>query len=493
MQTPYAPLVQSYQSCESSESVIWLTQLGVQVGNVSAMTPLCVILMLLMIGLYQRLFGVDIPMGYTKKEKEEALDAFAISLLLARDRRIAEEENERRRIKKKHIKKNDSTDVENNMQDSNLSSRRDDTSHSMISDASSKSQPTVDGIDSGQLYKTAAFSQHQENLLRQLIISLEQDAAYHRDVYRLRQELLSQQNGRKKQRKKPQHSNDRDDCWVNWQVLGTFIRRRLHLQNRGHDSNADVATDDGFSEAGSTSESVSRSEIINPMQSASISRDPSRNDSVSSERGNQNSIQLVSLERREYVASPLTLSRLVTGEVRILNDQRQTNTQNHLSEVPINSTLSLLVKRFEVLTLKMEDSSGGEVEQQYWTLLREVNNTVSSISLSRQAMSLLDIESGSNKRNGNLGVQEKSQLRSLVWPLSRLLAIHGLCMSNVPMSQLETLLGETEIERSETQRQYVSGWAYRLRGEVVVTLGELLQLREQSTEDSDDDDEDEVM
>jgi hypothetical protein len=58
------------------------------------------------------------------------------------------------------------------------------------------------------------------------------------------------------------------------------------------------------------------------------------------------------------------------------------------------------------------------------------------------------------------------------------------------MSQLEAVLGESEVERSETQRRYVSVWAYRLRGEVVVTLAELLHLREQLAEDSDDDDDD---
>jgi hypothetical protein len=89
-----------------------------------------------------------------------------------------------------------------------------------------------------------------------------------------------------------------------------------------------------------------------------------------------------------------------------------------------------------------------------------------------------------------MGVEEKAQLRSLVGPLCRLLALHGVGVTNLSLSQLSTLLGEDETRRTEATDRYVSMWAYRLGGEVVVTLSELVRLRERLAIDSDDDDAD---
>lgn len=85
--TPFAPLTQDYLKCHYGTSTVFLTQLGVSVGNLSAITPICVLLFVIVIGIYQHLAGVEIPsVSYSKTEKDDALNALAFSLLVARDK-----------------------------------------------------------------------------------------------------------------------------------------------------------------------------------------------------------------------------------------------------------------------------------------------------------------------------------------------------------------------------------------------------------------------
>lgn len=85
--SPFAPLTQEYEKCHYSSSTVFLTQLGVSVGNLSAITPFCVIVFIGLVGLYQYVAGIHIPaISYSKTEKDDALNAFAVSLLVARDK-----------------------------------------------------------------------------------------------------------------------------------------------------------------------------------------------------------------------------------------------------------------------------------------------------------------------------------------------------------------------------------------------------------------------
>jgi hypothetical protein len=84
--SPFAPLLQEYQKCYNPPTSVFLTEFGVSLSNIGAITPFCVLFFLGCIYLYQKLTGDVIPQAYNKNERDEVLNAFAISLLLGRDR-----------------------------------------------------------------------------------------------------------------------------------------------------------------------------------------------------------------------------------------------------------------------------------------------------------------------------------------------------------------------------------------------------------------------
>jgi hypothetical protein len=63
-------------------------QAGIAVGNVSIFAPFAVILILIFVYFYQLCNGKVISKGYTKVEKDSALEALAVSLLLAKDGKL---------------------------------------------------------------------------------------------------------------------------------------------------------------------------------------------------------------------------------------------------------------------------------------------------------------------------------------------------------------------------------------------------------------------
>lgn len=63
-------------------------------GNVSLLSPLGVLLVLALLGAYQFLSGVNIPRAYSGQEKDAALDALAVALLLVRDRRLDQQQHQ---------------------------------------------------------------------------------------------------------------------------------------------------------------------------------------------------------------------------------------------------------------------------------------------------------------------------------------------------------------------------------------------------------------
>jgi hypothetical protein len=88
IEQPYAPLTQQYQTCRNDPTTAFLNQAGVSAGNVSLLSPFGVLLVLALLGAYQFCTGAVIPRAYSRQEKDAALDALAVALLLVRDRRL---------------------------------------------------------------------------------------------------------------------------------------------------------------------------------------------------------------------------------------------------------------------------------------------------------------------------------------------------------------------------------------------------------------------
>jgi hypothetical protein len=57
-------------------------------GNIQIIGPLLAIILLLFVSVHKRLYAIPEDEAYRKSEKDGALDAFAMSLLLARDQRL---------------------------------------------------------------------------------------------------------------------------------------------------------------------------------------------------------------------------------------------------------------------------------------------------------------------------------------------------------------------------------------------------------------------
>ncbi len=78
---------ESYQKCHASPTTAATTNIGVTMGNITAIAPIfAVVLMLLVVGM-QYLFGIRIKKSsHTKKERQRAIDEFAELLLDTRDR-----------------------------------------------------------------------------------------------------------------------------------------------------------------------------------------------------------------------------------------------------------------------------------------------------------------------------------------------------------------------------------------------------------------------
>lgn len=90
IEQPYAPLTQQYQTCRNNPTTAFFNQAGVSAGNVSLLSPLGVLLVLALLGVYQFLSGTAIPRAYSREERDAALDALAVALLLVRDRRLGQ-------------------------------------------------------------------------------------------------------------------------------------------------------------------------------------------------------------------------------------------------------------------------------------------------------------------------------------------------------------------------------------------------------------------
>jgi len=95
----FAPLYQQYQKCHDDRRTILINQAGITIGNLQLVAPFAVLAILLSGYLYRFLcFTADdqetyenlCNLHYSKTEKQKALEAFAIALLIQRDQIIVD-------------------------------------------------------------------------------------------------------------------------------------------------------------------------------------------------------------------------------------------------------------------------------------------------------------------------------------------------------------------------------------------------------------------
>lgn len=95
----FAPLYQQYQKCRDDRRTILINQAGITIGNLQLVAPFGVLLILILGYAYRYLcFHADdqetyenlCNLHYSKTEKQKALEAFAIALLIQRDHIIVD-------------------------------------------------------------------------------------------------------------------------------------------------------------------------------------------------------------------------------------------------------------------------------------------------------------------------------------------------------------------------------------------------------------------
>jgi hypothetical protein len=94
--TPFTSLTQDYSKCSDTPIFVFLTQIGSALGSMDVIFPLSVFSTIFILYLYQKLTGNQIPESYSKDERDQAISALAVSLLLVRDK---ERRNSEKKLK----------------------------------------------------------------------------------------------------------------------------------------------------------------------------------------------------------------------------------------------------------------------------------------------------------------------------------------------------------------------------------------------------------
>lgn len=86
---PFAPLVESYEKCHNSPSVVFLNQFGITMGNVSVLVPFCAMAVLILFIAIKRWCKIQKDeFSYTSIEIDRASKSLAVALLLKRDKKV---------------------------------------------------------------------------------------------------------------------------------------------------------------------------------------------------------------------------------------------------------------------------------------------------------------------------------------------------------------------------------------------------------------------
>lgn len=87
IETPFTSLNEPYEQCHNDPTTVLFNQIGVSVGNVAVIAPLCIVLVLFLLSVFSAVFNITIPKSYSQFDKDRALNHFAIGLLLAQDKK----------------------------------------------------------------------------------------------------------------------------------------------------------------------------------------------------------------------------------------------------------------------------------------------------------------------------------------------------------------------------------------------------------------------
>lgn len=96
---PFSPLFQQYQTCRDDKQTLIVNQTGITIGLLRLLGPFCMLLLVVIGVLFkafcscpseQEQFEHRSSLHYTKTEKQKVLEAFAIAMLVHRDRLIVE-------------------------------------------------------------------------------------------------------------------------------------------------------------------------------------------------------------------------------------------------------------------------------------------------------------------------------------------------------------------------------------------------------------------
>lgn len=111
-------MTQGYTKCRYSPSQVLSNQAGIAAGNVSLLLPFGVAMVLVAVYCYQICSGRFIPRGYSKSEKDKALEALAICLLLAKDNKLEamKRQHQLKKIEKQNSE-DDSVDYSNDIEE----------------------------------------------------------------------------------------------------------------------------------------------------------------------------------------------------------------------------------------------------------------------------------------------------------------------------------------------------------------------------------------
>lgn len=497
--------MQSYQKCRDSASSVFVSQVGIQVGNLSFLTPLCILFVLGLVVGYQRLANVDIPKAYTASEKAAALDALAISLLLARDRRhcaqllssasssvsTAAGSTLRNRNRKAPLSSAALSALEGGAYDpedaEGVNRSRSVSISSTSTSNSTAHHPNALPPTPTQPSDDASPASDAQQLLWALAAALESDATLHGDVYRLAQEV----HRRRKQQE--QHAA--------LPKLPTKRKRAQQQQQRtiSTASNASNASHASFASAGShnshSRKLLQRLGVIAKTSTAAADSSsvpspihPNGDLDPQQEEGDEQGVELrsVSMSRHpSHVAGAEGNSSpgIPRAPVRILNDSSAPSSAASASAESVEMALvaiQALTQRLAAVHQSMQDtqslSASAQTQQIYWGLVAEIGQRVVDLPLfSVDETGAADVAAAgaAANRSDEAGATVHAVFGGvdarLAGALTQLLTVHVACAFD--------LARVDQVSRG-VQAQAVG---YRVqRGRVVVTLQQLQQMSARS-------------
>jgi hypothetical protein len=163
--TPFTSLTQDYSKCSDTPVFVFLTQIGSALGSMDVIFPLSIFSTIFILYVYQKLTGNQIPESYSKDERDQALSALAVSLLLVRDK---ERRNSEKKLKYTYGPVSGS---ENNHNDSG------------------KMDEHERQLQEQELIRRQTIREKDNQVLVSLVHSLHMDSDIHGDAHKLKEKV----------------------------------------------------------------------------------------------------------------------------------------------------------------------------------------------------------------------------------------------------------------------------------------------------------------